>query len=301
MWLGCWCKTSWRGRQNSQALKIEKIMIVQEQEIVIRPPRGFGKFNFAEYYRYRHMLLSLVKRDINSQFEEMQLGIVWAVIRPLSVAVIFTLFKKFSGANTYVHAPYLIFIYSGLIFWYFFTDATMQTAGSVRKDAAIISKIYFPRLIIPMVPIFSNLIGLCIAAVPLLMMMAWHQVLPSWTILMLPLIILQCMALVFGIGTLFAALTINNRDLEQFLSFVMYIGMFVSCVFFVPEMVPEWARPFIFFNPVAGMMMALRACLFDDFAFPVLLWGYSVAISLMTVFIGVMAFRRAEATFVDKL
>ena len=272
-----------------------------EKELVIRPPSGFGKFDPAEYYRYRHMLMSLVRRDIKSQFEEMHFGIVWAVLRPLSVAIIFTLFKKFSGANTYVHAPYLMFIYSGLIFWYYFTDATMQTAGSVRKDAAIISKIYFPRLITPMVPILSNLTGLGIAAVPLLMMMAWHQTLPDWTILMLPVVLLQCMALVFGIGTLFAALTINNRDLEQFLSFLMYIGLFVSCVFFVPEMVPEWARPVLLMNPMTGTLLALRACLFEGFAFPILLWGYSLGVSIVAVLVGGLAFRRAEATFVDKL
>ncbi len=272
-----------------------------EKELVICPPSAFGTFDPSEYYRYRHMLMSLVRRDIKSQFEEMHFGIVWALIRPLSVAIIFTLFKKFSGANTYVHAPYLMFIYSGLIFWYYFTDTTMQTAGSVRKDAAIISKIYFPRLITPMVPILSNLIGLGIAAIPLLIMMAWHRTLPGWTILLLPVVLLQCMALIFGIGTLFAALTINNRDLEQFLSFMMYIGLFVSCVFFVPEMVPEWARPVLMMNPMAGTMMAWRACLFDGNAFPILQWAYSLIVSVAIVLIGVLAFRHAEATFVDKL
>lgn len=273
----------------------------QEKELVIRPPSGFGKLDLVEYYRYRHMLMSFVRRDIKSQFDDMHLGVVWAVVRPLSVAVVFALFKSFSGANTKVHAPYLLFIYSGLIFWYYFTDTTMQTAGSVRKDATIISKVYFPRLITPMVPILSNLTGLGIAAVPLLMMMAWHQTLPGWTIVLLPLVLLQCMALIFGIGTLFAALTITNRDLEQFLSFLMYIGLFVSCVFFVPEMVAEWARPIVLLNPMTGTMLALRACLLDGFVFPVLLWTYSLVVSSLAVMIGMLAFRHAEATFVDKL
>lgn len=277
------------------------MMTPHDKELVIRPPSGFGKFDAAEYYRYRHMLMSLVRRDIKSQFDEMHLGFVWAILRPLAVAVVFTLFKSFSGANTHVQVPYLMFVYSGLVFWYYFTDATMQTAGSVRKDATIISKIYFPRLITPMVPILSNLTGLGIAAIPLLMMMVWYQTLPGWPVLLLPLVLLQCMALVFGIGTLFAALTINNRDLEQFLSFLMYIGLFVSCVFFVPEMVPQWARPVLLANPMTGTMLALRACLFDGFAFPVLLWGYSLFVSVVAVLVGGLAFRRAEATFVDKL
>lgn len=272
-----------------------------EDELVIRPPSGFGKLDPAEYYRYRHMLMSLVRRDIKSQFDEMYLGVVWAIIRPLSVAIVFSLFKSFSGANTYVHVPYVMFVYSGLILWYYFTDATMQTSGSIRKDASIVSKIYFPRLIIPTVPILSNLVGLAISAVPLLMMMAWHQTAPGWYVLMLPLVLLQCMALVLGIGTLFAALTISNRDLEQFLSFLLYIGLFVSCVFFVPDMVPDWARPVLMLNPMAGTMLALRACLFDGFSFPLVPWIYSVAVSLLSVVVGVLAFRRAEADFVDKL
>jgi lipopolysaccharide transport system permease protein len=276
-------------------------MLPLEKEVVIRPPNGFGKLDPAEYYRFRHMLINLIRRDIKSQFEEMHFGTVWAVLRPLTVATIFALFKKFSGANTYVDSPYLIFIYSGLIVYYYFTDATMQTAGSVRKDSSIISKIYFPRLITPVVPIFSNLTSLGIAVVPLLMMMAWYQILPPWTILLLPFVLLQCMALVFGIGSLFAALTITNRDLEQFLSFTMYIGLFVSGVFYLPEMVPTWARPVLLMNPMTGTLMAFRACLFSDFAFPFLLWGYSLIASIAAVFIGGFAYRRAEATFVDKL
>lgn len=272
-----------------------------ESELIIRPPSGFGKFDPAEYYRYRHMLMSLVKRDVKSQFDEMYLGVVWAIIRPLSVAIVFSLFKSFSGANTYVHVPYVMFVYSGLMLWYYFTDATMQTSGSIRKDANIISKIYFPRLIIPTVPILSNLVGLAISAVPLLLMMAWYQTAPGWSVLMLPLVLLQCMALVLGIGTLFAALTISNRDLEQFLSFLLYIGLFVSCVFFVPEMVPERVRSLLMLNPMAGTLLALRACLFEGFSFPVVAWSYSVAVSLLSVVVGVLAFRRAEAAFVDKL
>jgi len=280
---------------------MKKMSASFDKELVIRPASGFGKFDPHEYYRYRHMLMSLVRRDIKSQFDAMHLAVVWAILRPFTVAIIFAFFKTFSGANTYVQMPYLLFVYSGLIFYYYFTDATMQTASSVRKDATIISKIYFPRLITPMVPMLSNLTGLMIATVPLLMMMAWYQTLPGWNILLLPFVVLQCMALIFGVGSLFAAITVNNRDFEQFLSFMMYIGLFVSCVFFVPEMVPEWARPVILVNPMAGTMLALRACLFDGVTFPFLLWGYSLVFSAVSVLVGVLAFRRAEAGFVDKL
>jgi lipopolysaccharide transport system permease protein len=272
-----------------------------EKELIIKPPQNIRGLDFTEYYRYRHMLKSLVRRDIKSQFEDMYLGYVWATVRPLSVALVFKLFKSSSGANTHVSVPYVMFVYSGLIFWYYFTDAVMQTAGSVRKDSSIISKLYFPRLITPMVPILSNLIGLGIAAIPLLMMMSWYQILPSYKILLLPAVVMQCMALAFGVGTLFAALTVTNRDLEQFLSFAMYIGLFVSPVFFIPDMLPAWARAFSFFNPMAGTLLAFRACIFTDIVFPTTLWAYSCAFTIFAVTIGSIAFRYAEATFVDNL
>jgi lipopolysaccharide transport system permease protein len=272
-----------------------------EKELVIRPPTGFGKFDPVEYYRYRHMLMSLVNRDIKSQFDEMHLGFIWAVIRPLTVAFVFTFFKHFSGANSSLTIPYLVYVYSGLVFWYYFTDATMQTAGSVKKDASIISKIYFPRLIVPMVPIMSNLIGLGVAMVPLAIMIAWYHIMPSLAILLLPVVIVQCMLFIFGLGTLFAALTINNRDMEQFLSFALYIGLFVSPIFFVPELLPSWARALVFLNPMSGTLLALRACLFEGIPFPVANWMYSLGISCLMCLIGSLAFRRAELTFVDKL
>jgi lipopolysaccharide transport system permease protein len=277
------------------------IKVSKDNELIIRPPSGFGDIDLFEYFRYRHLLFSLVRRDIKSQFEQLRFGFVWAVLRPISVMVIFTLFKKFSEANTFVKVPYYMYIYSGLIFWYYFSDATIQTTASLRKDAAIISKIYFPRLITPIIPIFSNLNSLAIASIPFLMMMAWHQSLPDWTILMLPFVLMQCMCLIFGIGTLFAVLTINNRDYEQLLSFVLYLGIFVSCVFFMPEMVPEWERPLLYLNPMTGTLLALRACLFEGFDFPVFLWIYSLIFSIVALVIGVLAFCRAEAVLVDKL
>lgn len=274
---------------------------IVEKELVIRPPTGFGKFDPAEYYRYRHMLMSLVSRDIKSQFDEMHLGFIWAVIRPLTVAFVFTFFKHFSGTASGLEIPYLLYVYSGLAFWYYFTDATMQTAGSVKKDAAIISKIYFPRLIVPMVPIMSNLVGLGVAMVPLAIMMIFYQTMPSLTILLLPVVVAQCMLFIFGLGTLFAALTINNRDLEQFLSFALYIGLFISPIFFVPDLLPAWARALMFLNPMNGTLSALRACLFDGIAFPVASWMYALGISCLMCLVGSLAFRRAELTFVDKL
>jgi lipopolysaccharide transport system permease protein len=273
----------------------------KDKKIVIRPPVGFGELDFGELYRYRHMLMSLVQRDIKTQFDDMKFGILWALVRPLSVAMVFALFKSYSGAKTFVQAPYMMFVYSGLIFWYYFTDTTMQAAGSVRKDAAIISKIYFPRLITPMVPIFANLAGLTIASIPLIIMMGWYQSIPSWNILLLPIVLLHCMALIFGLGMLFAAISISNKDMEQFLSLLMYLGLFVSCIFFVPEMLPEKKQTLLMLNPMAGIMLAFRACILEGFAFPIVAWSYSLLFTIATVIVGGLAFRRAETSFVDKL
>lgn len=272
-----------------------------EKEIVIRPPRGMSRLDISELFSYRHMLASMVRRNIKTDFEGMYLGVVWAVIRPTTLAIIFGLFRDISGTGANHTIPYMLYVYSGLVLWYYFTDATMQVAGSVKKDAAIIKKVYFPRLITPIVPVLSNLSNLAIATVPLILMMSWYGLWPGMSILLLPLVIIQCMCMVFGIGSLFAAFTIANRDLEQFLSFILYIGLFVSPILFWPDLLPVWAKWFVSVNPMTGTLLALRAVLFDGTAFPVAQWIYSCAFTAFIVLIGAYAYRYNEASIGDRL
>jgi lipopolysaccharide transport system permease protein len=231
----------------------------------------------------------------------MKLNVLWNLVRPLSVTAVFSIFKHASGATTGESAPYPIFIYSGLIIWYYFTDATQESASSLRKDAGMIKKVYFPRLIIPAVPVISNLILLGIAFVPLLIMMVAYGVKISWTVLLLPLVIAQCGALSLGVGVLFASISLRNRDFEQLLSLMLYIGLFVSCVYFSPNLFQGPMALLIKLNPMAATLQSSRACLGSTETFPLLWWLYAVLVSASSILIGLVAFNSIEKELADRL
>jgi len=269
--------------------------------IVIEPRKKIRFFDIGEYSKYRSMLKRMVRREIQTKFDDMKLSLLWNLVRPLSVTAVFSLFKHASGATTGESAPYPIFIYSGLIIWYYFTDATQESATSLRKDAAIIKKVYFPRLIIPAVPILSNLLLLVIAFLPLLIMMMAYGVRISWTVLLLPLVIAQCGVLSLGIGVLVASLSLRNRDFEQLLSLILYIGLFVSCVYFSPNLFHGPIALLIKLNPMAATLQSFRACLGSTGAFPLLWWLYAFMISIVSLLAGLVAFNSVERELADKL
>ncbi|MBI5055283.1 MAG: ABC transporter permease [Nitrospirae bacterium] len=274
---------------------------IHEQEIIIRPPSKLAHLNVRELYKYRHMLWSMVWRNIRAQFDDMYLGGFWAVARPLTMVSVFALLKRFSSANMYVSIPYSVYVYSGLIFWFYFLEATTATAASVTQDANLIKKIYFPRLVTPMVPVLSNLYSLGIASIPLIFMMMWHGIYPGLSLFFLPAVLFQCMTLSMGIGMIFASLSLTNRDSERFLGLILYLGIFISPVIFAPDMIPARGRFFYFLNPMAGTLLAFRSCMFSDFPFPVSQWAYSAVFSCVILVIGTIMYRHAEIYFADKL
>jgi len=273
----------------------------QSDEIIIRPPSELLRFDLGEYFRYRHMFRALVWRNIRVQFDEVYLSFVWVWVRPLLYVLVFVAFRKLSNANVYVSIPYALYLYSGLILYYYFVESTMETAGALKSDAHLLTKVYFPRLITPMVPTVANLVNLGLSLIPMVVMMLWYGVWPSWRIVLLPLVVLQCMILIVGIGTIVAAITLTNRDWERLLGSVLYIGLFISPVIYAPEMIPEQARVLYLLNPAVGTLLAFRSTAFAAEAFPVWSWLYSVVFSLGVFILGVRIYRAAESQFADKL
>lgn len=280
---------------NSQTRKI------QRQETVIKPPSASLRFNFREIYQYRHLIANLVRRDIKVQFNQMYLGMLWSTVRPLLMMSIFALFKNFSGANLHVPIPYSVYVYSGLILWFYFVEATTTTARSLEKNASLITKVYFPRIISMIVPVMASFFSFSVAMFPLLVMMLWLGVYPGWEIISLPLVILQCMLLILAVGLIFAALSLESKDFERLLSQILYIGLYVSPVIFAPGLIPEPARPVYFLNPMAGTLLAFRGALFDDFPFPIGQWLYSILATLVLLVIGLLIYHKVEAFIADKL
>ncbi len=275
---------------------------IHDKEIVIEPPSGLVHLNLRELYEFRHMLWSMIWKSIRIQFSELYLKFFWTFARPLAMLGVFIFIKNYSGANMHVsNISYSLYLYSGLIIWFYFVESTNATAKSVEKDAALMKKIYFPRLISPLVPLVSNLYSFGISAIPLVVMIIWQGTYPGWKLLLLPLVILQCMILILGTGTMFASFSLFSKDAERFLKLVLYLGLFVSPVIYSPDKIHAKSQLVYFLNPMAGTLLAFRSCLFNDFPFPFWQWMYSLAFSLVFIIAGIRMYRRADMHFADKL
>jgi lipopolysaccharide transport system permease protein len=267
--------------------------------IVIRPISP--SLNLRELVRYRPLIWSMITRSVKMEFSHLSLGIIWVVARPLAMLFIFSFIKSRSGANMHVDLEYPLYFYSGIILWFYFRDATMDAAKSVMKDAGLMKRIYYPRLITPIVPGCAKLYSLAISIVPLIVMMVWYGIYPGWRIILLPAVLVQCTVLVLGLGLIFSCLILVKPDFEKFLNLCLYLGLFVSPVLFSPDMIPGSARIVYFVNPMAGTLLAFRSCLFGEFSFPMWQFVYSVLFSILAVSVGVVVYRRAEIYFADKI
>jgi lipopolysaccharide transport system permease protein len=270
-------------------------------ETVIRPAHAALGLDLRELWQYRHLFVALVWRNVRVEFDAQRLGFVWAFMRPFMYVVVFALFRSLSGANVGVEIPYPLYVYSGFILWYYFLDAATSSASAVRADAALLTKVYYPRLLTPLVPIVAGLASLAISLAPLAAMMAWYGVAPGPRLLLLPLVLLQCVALTMGIGALIASISVETRDWVRILQFALYLGVYVSPVIYAPGIIPEQFRAVYELNPMVGTLQAFRSALFADVPFPTGQWLYALACSCAALALGVWAFRRAEVRFADRL
>lgn len=272
-----------------------------EPEVHIRPPHGLGLGNFSELVKYRQLVRSMAWRRVRSRFNNLYLGVFWASARPLLMTFVFVFIKNVSEAKMGGGVPYAAYVFSGLVMWFYLAGSINQTALALERDAGLVQKVYFPRLVSPVAPMIANLIEIAIGALIVLAMMFYYDLWPGWRILLLPLVLVQTMAMILGIGLVFAALNLVSRDWHQLLGLILYIGLFMSPVLYGPERIPEAARGLYYLNPAAGTLMALRSCLFEPMPFPAGQWAYSIAFSLAVLLLGLLMFRRVEHRLLDQL
>ena len=270
-------------------------------ETVIRPSAVPFNVQLREMWQFRHLFVALIWRNVRVEFDAMRLGSIWAVSRPLLFAAVFGFFRHLSGANTYVEVPYVPYVYSGLLLWTYFTDSATNAASAIRMDVALLSKVYYPRILTPLVPTISNLVTLLIGMVPLTLIMIWSDVRPGWSVVFLPVAILPCIILALGLGLLVSALSIEDRDWERVLAFGLTIGLWLAPVIYSAEMIPDGFREIYHLNPMSGVLLGFRAVLFSGLPFPTWEWAYSLASSCAVFALGLRVFRRTELRLVDRL
>jgi lipopolysaccharide transport system permease protein len=274
---------------------------IYRSEIVIRPSAVALGVQFRELWRFRHLLLALVWRNVRVEFDATRLGSLWAVVRPLMFTAVFALFRNFSGADTRVEFPYTLYLYTGLLLWTYFTDAAANSASAVRMDTGLLTKVYYPRMITPCVPTMAGLLTLVIGMVPLIGMMIWYDIYPGFAIILLPVVLLPCVMLALGLGLIFSSMSLTNRDWERVLQFALTIGLWISPVIYHLDMIPDPLRWIYHLNPTVGPLMGFRAALFDGIEFPVSELAYSFACASVILAVGIWVFRRTEIRLVDRL
>ena len=265
---------------------------------LIRPRRGWHWPDFREIAAYRELLWVLAVRDVRVRYKQAVLGATWALIRPLMQMVIFTLlFGKLAKIPSDGIA-YPVFVFAGLLPWTFFANTVSASSGSLVASSNLVSKVYFPRLIVPAASMGASLVDFLVSLALLAALMLWYGVGFQPSVLLAPLLILGMMLLALGVGTLLAALSVTYRDVAQIVPFMIQIWMFATPVIYPASFIPEQWRWVLLVNPMTGYTEAFRAAIVGQ---PIGwgMLGISVLASLLLLALGVAYFQRVEQRFAD--
>ena len=266
--------------------------------VAIRPSGKWVALDLASLWPYRELLYFLMWRDVKVRYKQTLLGASWAIIQPLFAMAIFTLFfGKLAGVPS-DGVPYPIFAYAGLLPWIFFSNAVTNSGNSLVGNANLITKVYFPRMIIPAAAVGAGLVDFAIALVILALLMIYYGIAVTWGLLMFPLLVALTILLALSVGMLMSGLNVQYRDVRHALPFVIQLWMFATPIIYPSSLVPEKWRWVLALNPLTGIIEGFRACLFSR-EIDLTALGTSLAITLALFVYSAYAFRRMERGFAD--
>jgi lipopolysaccharide transport system permease protein len=269
---------------------------MEKQVTIIENKPGWQLIDWREIREYRDMFFFLVRRDIRARYAQSVLGVGWAIIQPVMSMIVFTIvFGKLAQIDS-DGAPYAIFSFTALVPWTFYAGALTASTGSLE---IMISKIYFPRLILPMASILSKGVDFCISMGVLLGLLVWFQVVPTINILLLPLLIIVLMFAAVGSGMWLAALSIQYRDIRYALSFGVQLLMYAAPVVYPASLIPEQYRLIYAINPMVGVIEGFRSAILATNPMPWDLIGVGTLSAVILVLSGAFFFKRREKFFAD--
>jgi lipopolysaccharide transport system permease protein len=267
--------------------------------VIIEPRRGPIAFNFAELWAYRELLLFLSWREVRVRYKQSVLGIVWVLIQPLATMVFFSLVFGRLAHLPSDGVPYPLFILSGLLPWQLFASALTRTSNSLVSNSNLLTKVYFPRLIIPVASALASLVDFTISLTLLVGALIYYGVRPGWQLLAVPLFALLALLAAISLGLWLSALNVRYRDVQVALPFLVQIGLFASPVTYSANLVPGGITRLIYnLNPMASVIGGFRWSLIDGPAPGIQLLG-ATALILALLIGGLIYFRAAEKTFAD--
>jgi lipopolysaccharide transport system permease protein len=281
--------------------------VATEFEIEIVPPSRWGTFNWQELWRYRELFMVLAWRDIAVRYKQTLLGALWAIIQPFVAMVLFTgIFNSIghiepSSSST----PYSVFVYLGLLLWQFYSNTLTNASNSIVGNAAMMQKVYFPRLMLPIAAMTTAVVDMLVAALPLLVLMGYYHIHPSdWlaALVVLPISVLVLIATSLGWGLGLAALNVKYRDVRYALPFLIQASLYVTPVIYPSSALPQLPlalQVVIWCNPLTGAVSAARAVLINDGSVNPAQLALAALLAVLSLVVGLLYFRGTERYFAD--
>jgi lipopolysaccharide transport system permease protein len=273
-----------------------------DQITLIKPTGAWLSLDLKDFWTYRELLYFLTWRDVKVRYKQTAIGVLWAILQPVLTTVIFTVIFSTLARFESQTVPYPLFALSGFLIWLFVFNAISFAANSLVGNSNLVTKVYFPRLIVPISATLSGLFDLLFSFAVLAVLMIYYisqkSVTLSWQIVFAPVFIFLAIVLTVSLGTLFSALNVRFRDVKFALPFALQVWMFASPIFYPPEILSEKARFVLAFNPLTGILQGFRAALFggnfDWFAI-----GVSTAMTIVLMLVSLFVFKRMEDDFAD--
>jgi lipopolysaccharide transport system permease protein len=265
---------------------------------LIKPPSGFEAIDFAELRRYRDLFYFLVLRDVKVLYAQTILGFAWAILNPAIQIILFTvIFGKIANVPT-DGIPYFLFSTVAIIPWTYMSEAMIHSSQSLVSEQGMLGKVYLPRMIYPLTPLFSKLVDFTISLLLLIGVLLYYKVTPTWNLLLLPAFVAYMMLIPAGIGMWLSSLAVRFRDVKFAMSFIMRLLIYTAPVLYTASSIPAQYRFLYSLNPIVGVIEGYRACLLGGpipwaFILPGMVTGVLLLLS------GAMYFRRMERVVVD--
>ena len=269
-----------------------------EPLVVIQPSNKWNLLNLKDIWAYRELLFFLTWRDVKVRYKQTVLGAAWAILQPLFMMIIFTIFfGRLAGVES-AGIPYPIFALAGLVPWTFFSNTITASGNSLVGSAHLITKVYFPRLIVPAAAMMAGLVDFVLAFALLVVLMIYYRIPVTSHVVFLPVLVLLTALFGLGVGTWMSALNVKYRDVRFAMPFVIQLWLFVSSVILPSSAIPEKWRWILMFNPMSGIIEGYRSALFGlPFDWPTL--GIAAALTILMLFYSIYSFGKAERTFAD--
>jgi lipopolysaccharide transport system permease protein len=263
---------------------------------------GTSEKNYwKDLWRFRELFYILSWRDIKVRYKQTVLGAAWSILRPLLTTIIFTVvFNRIAHMQNPGMAPYMLMVFAGMLPWQFFSNALSEASGSLVGNANLITKVYFPRMIIPASSVITSLVDFAISFIILLVMFIWFRFVPSWQIIFLPLFILLAFFCAFGVGLYLTAVNVKYRDFRYIIPFIIQFGLFITPIGFSSSAIAEKWRIWYSLNPMVGVIDGFRWCILGD---PMNWQSFFVSVAITGIFLwlGIHYFRKMEKSFADNI